>query len=553
MNQELIDQLTQSLSGLNFASPGLITGDPTTFLNGLTVGQFRTLINQTKNLLQTQDFSSLSFLLNDPNLSGNLDGQTRKLINDLIDGDFSFFTAAFDVALEAVAGFAASAALLTALTGGGDTGGGDTGGGGVTPAVKTFLDEVADLFRGSADRDDITARAEIGRILSGGGDDTVRGSVFEDFIKGGGGDDVLRGRGGDDDLRGGGGSDKVLGGGGKRLGVSELSKRAYLYDHETPRELTGVRHTAYVKIAEGCDRPCGFCIIPKLRGAQRSRDVFSVVQEVHALVGAGTKEICLVAQDLTRYGSDLETPTNLEMLLDALVEVEGLEWIRLHYAYPSAVTDGLIERIAMQPKVATYLDVPMQHVDSDVLKVMRRGYGERAVLELAQKLRDAKTSEGQRLWLRTTMLVGHPGETPEAYARLKDFVSQGFIDHLGVFPWSREDGTVSAMKPGRVEEAIAAERAAELMQIQEAIRAERHAALVGQPIRVLVDGPSSESDLLLDGRHEGQAPEIDGKVVLTDGTAQRGDMVMATITQASAHDLIASLDPEAAAEAIAQQ
>ncbi len=346
---------------------------------------------------------------------------------------------------------------------------------------------------------------------------------------------------------------KVLGGGGKRLGVSELSKRAYLYDHETPRELTGVRHTAYVKIAEGCDRPCGFCIIPKLRGAQRSRDVFSVVQEVHALVGAGTKEICLVAQDLTRYGSDLETPTNLEMLLDALVEVEGLEWIRLHYAYPSAVTDGLIERIAMQPKVATYLDVPMQHVDSDVLKVMRRGYGERAVLELAQKLRDAKTSEGQRLWLRTTMLVGHPGETPEAYARLKDFVSQGFIDHLGVFPWSREDGTVSAMKPGRVEEAIAAERAAELMQIQEAIRAERHAALVGQPIRVLVDGPSSESDLLLDGRHEGQAPEIDGKVVLTDGTAQRGDMVMATITQASAHDLIASLDPEAAAEAIAQQ
>ncbi|MGH1346100.1 MAG: 30S ribosomal protein S12 methylthiotransferase RimO [Nannocystales bacterium] len=344
---------------------------------------------------------------------------------------------------------------------------------------------------------------------------------------------------------------KVLGGDGKRLGVSELSKRAYLYDHETPRELSGVRHTAYVKIAEGCDRPCGFCIIPKLRGAQRSRDVFSVVQEVHALVAAGTKEVCLVAQDLTRYGSDLDVPTNLEMLLDALVEVEGLEWIRLHYAYPSAVTDGLIERIAMQPKVATYLDVPMQHVDSDVLKVMRRGYGERAVIELAEKLRDATTSEGQRLWLRTTMLVGHPGETPEAYARLKDFVSQGYIDHLGVFPWSREDGTVSAMKPGRVEEAIAAERAAELMQIQEAIRAERHADLVGQSIRVLVDGPSSESELLLDGRHEGQAPEIDGKVVLTDGTAQRGDMVMATVTQASAHDLVASLDPEAAAEAIA--
>lgn len=343
---------------------------------------------------------------------------------------------------------------------------------------------------------------------------------------------------------------KVLGGGGKRLGVSELSKRAYLYDHDTPRELTGVRHTAYVKIAEGCDRPCGFCIIPKLRGSQRSRTVFSVVQEVHALVEAGTKEICLVAQDLTRYGSDLETKTNLEQLLDALVEIDGLEWIRLHYAYPSAVTDGLIERIAMQPKIATYLDVPMQHVDTDVLKVMRRGYTERAVIELTEKLRDAKTHAGQRLWLRTTMLVGHPGETPEAYARLEEFVARGDIDHLGVFPWSREDGTVSAMQPKRVDEALAAERAAKLMQMQEAIRAERHAAMVGQQIRVLVDGPSSESELLLDGRHEGQAPEIDGKVVLTDGTAQRGDMVMATVTQASAHDLVASLDPEAAAEAI---
>jgi len=345
---------------------------------------------------------------------------------------------------------------------------------------------------------------------------------------------------------------KVLGGGGTRLGVSALSKRAYLYDHDTPRELTGVRHTAYVKIAEGCDRPCGFCIIPKLRGAQRSRTVFSVVQEVHALVAAGTKEVCLVAQDLTRYGTDLDTPATLEQLLDALVEIDGLEWVRLHYAYPSAVTDGLIERIAGQPKIATYLDVPMQHVDTGVLKTMRRGYTERTVVELARKLRDANTSAGQRLWLRTTMLVGHPGETPDAYARLKDFVAEGFIDHLGVFPWSREDGTVSALQPKRVDEELAAVRAGELMQMQESIRAERHAAMVGQRIRVLVDGPSSESDLLLDGRHEGQAPEIDGKVVLTDGTAQRGDVVVATITQASAHDLVASLDPEAAAEALSE-
>lgn len=214
-NDELIQQLTQSLSGLSFASPGLITGDPTTFLNGITVGQFRTLINDTKNLLQTQDFSSLRFLLDNPDLSANLDGPTRNLIEDLIRGDFSFFLSAFDVALESVAGFAASASLLAALNGNLGGGGGDGGGdGGVTPVVKTFLDEVADLFRGSSDADDITARAEIGRILSGGGDDTVRGSTGADDIRGGGGDDVLRGRGGDDDLRGGGGSDNVIGGGG---------------------------------------------------------------------------------------------------------------------------------------------------------------------------------------------------------------------------------------------------------------------------------------------------------------------------------------------------
>ena len=162
MNQDLIDQLTQSFSGLNFASPGLITGDPAAFVNGLTVGQFRTLIEQSRNQLQTQDFSSLSVLLNDPNLSANLDAESRALIQDLIDGDFSFFLSVFDAALEAVAGFAASAALITALTSGD---GGNSGGGDVPPAVKTFLDEVAELFRGSSDADDITARAEIARAL----------------------------------------------------------------------------------------------------------------------------------------------------------------------------------------------------------------------------------------------------------------------------------------------------------------------------------------------------------------------------------------------------
>jgi ribosomal protein S12 methylthiotransferase len=343
---------------------------------------------------------------------------------------------------------------------------------------------------------------------------------------------------------------RVLDGGAPRMAVSVLGKRAYLYDHATPRQITGTQHSVYVKIAEGCDRPCGFCIIPKLRGAQRSRPVFDIVQEMHALVEHGAREVCLVAQDLTTYGSDLDPATNLEQLLDALVQIDGLEWIRLHYAYPSAVTDGLIERIAGQPKIATYIDVPIQHVDTEVLKKMRRGYTEKRVRELVEKLRDRRLVGDARVWLRTTMLVGHPGENEDAYRRLHDFVAEGWIDHLGVFPWSREEGTASALLPVRVGGELAETRASELMALQEGLRTKRHAELVGTTMRVLVDGPCSDHELLLEGRHEGQAPQIDGKVILTDGTAPRGAMVEAIVTQAGPHDLVASLDPDAAADAL---
>jgi ribosomal protein S12 methylthiotransferase len=346
---------------------------------------------------------------------------------------------------------------------------------------------------------------------------------------------------------------KVLDGSAQRMGVTALGKRAYIYDHQTPRQLSGARHTAYVKIAEGCDRPCGFCIIPTLRGPQRSRTIYSIVEEVSALAAGGTREVCLVAQDSTTYGSDLEPATTLEHLLDALVRIDGIQWIRLHYAYPSAVTVGLVQRIANEPKIATYIDVPIQHVDSDVLKRMRRGYGERRVRELVENLRDPAIVGDRKVWLRTTMLVGHPGETEEAFGRLREFIAEGEIDHLGVFPWSREEGTASALLPARVLQKKAEARAAELMALQEEIRIAKHAALVGSTIRVMVDGPSEDSELLLDGRHEGQAPGIDGKVILTDGTARPGDIVTATVTQASAHDLVASMDPEAAALALAER
>ena len=339
------------------------------------------------------------------------------------------------------------------------------------------------------------------------------------------------------------GLEKVLRGDAKRMGVSALSRRAYLYDHTAPRRTMGPRHSSVVKIAEGCDRPCAFCIIPKLRGPQRSRPVFDIVAEVHALVEAGTREICLVAQDLTKYGDDLVerglAPANLEQLLDALTQIPMLRWVRLHYAYPTAVTDGLIERIAQNPKVATYLDVPIQHVDTDVLKKMRRGYTEKVVRSFIDRVRAASP----RIWLRATMLVGHPGENEAAYHRLRAFIEEGAIDHLGVFPWSREEGTAAAMLPKRVQEEEAARRAEEIMEIQRGIREARHRdLLLGRTLEVLVDGVSDESELLLDGRHEGQSPDVDGKVILCDGTAERGDFVQAKVIQTSAHDLIASLD-----------
>lgn len=323
-----------------------------------------------------------------------------------------------------------------------------------------------------------------------------------------------------------------------RVNVSPLGKRAYLYDHTTPRQVSGKRHSAYVKIGEGCDRPCAFCIIPKLRGPQRSRTIESIVREAEMLADQGTREICLVAQDLTTYGTDLDDPKNIEQLLQGLVGVKDLRWIRLHYAFPTTCRDELLTMISGEPRIATYIDVPLQHVDTDVLKKMRRGYTEKVVRDLVDRLR----AQNNYIWLRTTMLVGHPGETEAAFQRLYDFIEEGAIDHLGVFPWSKEDGTPSALLPSRVSPELAEERRLALMELQEEIRQARHEEMIGEEIEVLIDGESDESEFLLEGRHEGQAPGIDGKVVLTDGTAKVGEFVRARVTQADANDLVATLE-----------
>ena len=322
---------------------------------------------------------------------------------------------------------------------------------------------------------------------------------------------------------------------------------AYLYDDVTPRLLSLPSYTAYVKIAEGCDRPCSFCIIPKLRGGQRSRSPESVEREVRDLVAAGAVEINLVAQDLTTYGDDLpdsaESPRpNLAQLVRRLGKVEDLRWLRLHYAYPTATTDELLAAIADEPRVAKYVDMPLQHISDHVLKTMRRGYVGKTPRALVEKIR----ARVPGVTLRTTFIVGHPGETDADFQQLCDFVKEAEFDRVGVFTYSLEEGTHAATLDGRVPEEVMEKRRRELMRLQRGISRKKMKALVGRTIEVLVEGQSDESEYLLQGRHEGQAPEIDGMVFLAlppDMPAPRqGDLVSATVTSFADYDLSATVE-----------
>ncbi|MCA9679387.1 MAG: 30S ribosomal protein S12 methylthiotransferase RimO, partial [Myxococcales bacterium] len=336
----------------------------------------------------------------------------------------------------------------------------------------------------------------------------------------------------------------AAGGRGRRaLPVIQVSETpSYIYDHDAPRVRIGARHSAYVKIAEGCDRPCAFCIIPKLRGPQRSRSIDDVVAEARGLVADGARELNLIAQDLTRYGWDLgsdpATRPTLAGLLRGLGTVDGARWIRLHYTFPSAFDDELIDVIASEPSVCKYVDVPLQHIDDGMLKTMRRGHSSKVTWDLIRRLR-ARIDD---VVIRTTFIVGHPGETDDAFERLYDFVGEARMEHVGVFTYSIEPGTVAAMLPHRVDPEVAEERRARLVELQRGISRARGEAMVGRDLEVLVEGISEESDLLLEGRWYGQAPGIDGVVYLADGTARPGDLVRARVTQAADYDLAASLD-----------
>jgi len=332
-------------------------------------------------------------------------------------------------------------------------------------------------------------------------------------------------------------------GGSRRLPVIQVAETpSYIHDHDAPRVRIGARHSAYVKIAEGCDRPCAFCIIPKLRGPQRSRGIDDIVAEVRALGAEGVVEVNLIAQDLTRYGWDAgsspEARATLAQLLRALGRLDGVSWIRLHYTFPSAFDDELIDVIASEPKVVKYIDVPLQHISDAMLKRMRRGHSGRVTRELVTKLR----ARIDGLVLRTTFIVGHPGETAAEFDELCGFVAESRFDRAGAFTFSVEPGTVSAILPHRVDPEVSAERQQTLMEIQRQISRARHEAMVGRELDVLVEGVSSESDYLMEGRWYGQAPGIDGVTYLSDRQVAPGSLVRARVTQASDYDLAATLE-----------
>jgi ribosomal protein S12 methylthiotransferase len=310
----------------------------------------------------------------------------------------------------------------------------------------------------------------------------------------------------------------------------------YIADSRTPRRNSMPRWTAYVKISEGCDNRCTFCIIPKLRGLQRSRPIADIVAEAERLASEGAVELNLVAQDLTAYGHDLPGRPKLHELLQALAHVRA-RWIRLHYAYPRDFPEALIEALATQPNLARYLDMPLQHISDPVLRRMKRGRDTAWVRRLVRRIRERIPD----LTFRTSFIVGFPGETDEQFRELCDFVEEMRFDKVGVFQFSREEGTESHDLDGQLSQRTKAQRQKTLLGLQRKISKQHQQDLVGRTIEVLVEGVSEETELLLEGRWMGQAPEIDGKVYINRGQARPGEIVRVEIEQAGDYDLVGGI------------
>lgn len=312
----------------------------------------------------------------------------------------------------------------------------------------------------------------------------------------------------------------------------------YLYDETTPRLRATAPYTSYVKIAEGCDHTCAFCIIPKLRGVFRSRSPESILREVEMLAAQGVKEFVLISQDTTTYGSDLGLKDGLARLVDSIAGVAGVEWVRFLYCYPTAITNELLRVVAERPNVCKYFDIPLQHASRRVLARMRRGGGRAAYERMIERIR----ARVPGVALRTTFIVGFPGEREEDFEELLDFVRSAEFDRVGVFTYSDEENSAAFELDEKVDGAVAKIRERRLMKAQSRISHRKNRRLVGSRVRVLLEGKSKESDLLLEGRMQSQAPEIDGSVLINDvpeGRAVRpGDFVNVEIVEAHQYDLV---------------
>jgi len=328
------------------------------------------------------------------------------------------------------------------------------------------------------------------------------------------------------------------------LRVLPAQPPTFLYHEFTPRIVTTPKHAAYIKIAEGCDHPCTFCIIPELRGKFRSRRFESVVREAENLAAAGAREITLIGQDTTSYGEDLGLRDGLAQLLAKLGQIEDLLWVRFLYAYPNRVTQKLLDTIAAHPRLAKYIDMPLQHASRNVLARMKRGSNGEAFLHLLERMR--KTIPG--VSLRTSFIVGFPGETEQDFKELCDFVRTAKFDWMGVFEYSDVDNAGSYSLSEKLDAETITDRRKRLMVIQKKVSREnlraKYRAVKRETYVALVEGPSKDNPLVWEARLEGMAPEIDGKLYLTDieltsgEIAEQGDMVRVKITKSDAYDLI---------------
>jgi ribosomal protein S12 methylthiotransferase len=315
----------------------------------------------------------------------------------------------------------------------------------------------------------------------------------------------------------------------------------YLYDFDTPRHRATDSHTAFIKIAEGCDRPCAFCSIPSMRGSFRSRRFGSILKEAEDLAKQGVKELVLIAQDSSRFGEDLGEVDALAKLIRALGEVENIEWIRVMYAYPTHISDEFLKAIAETEKAVKYLDMPLQHGSRNVLKLMKRGGTRESLERLITRVRKAVPG----ITIRTTFITGFPGETEEDFEELLKFVRNCEFDNVGVFTYSDEEGTPAYDLPNKVAPEIAEERRDRLMTEQAKISKRNNKSKIGKTYKVMFEGIAEESDLLWQGRLEGQAQEIDGHILINDAPEDflpiSGKLVNVKITEAHNYDLVGEI------------